>query len=389
MRSISSALALALAASGALAQSYVITRVTTIGQYDQAWGLDGAGNVAGVTITEPHNRFLGFIGAGVINAPAGDSQAVVFGVTPDGRAIASSYSLGEFNEHALLFANGQTTTIGAFAPRGIAADGTIVGSRDVTYGPGWHARHACVLQSGMLLDLPTLGGQNAQAIAVSEVGRIVGFSYTATGLRPRAVTWSGGVITDLGVLGGTSAQALGIAGNYVVGVSDVTGGWHPFRYTLNAAGQVVTRSDLGSLGTGSTNYGLAYAVTESGDVVGMSADHAFLWHNGVMTDLNNVVVNGQDWDLRAASAINAAGQIAGWGTYHGNPAAFVLSAAPMCDPDLNQDGNVDQGDTDYLINVVAGGDNPTNIDPDFNHDGNVDQADIDALVNVVAGGTCP
>ncbi|MFA6046347.1 MAG: hypothetical protein WC718_15290 [Phycisphaerales bacterium] len=60
-----------------------------------------------------------------------------------------------------------------------------------------------------------------------------------------------------------------------------------------------------------------------------------------------------------------------------------------CDRDLNRDGNADQGDIDYLINVVAGADNPTNIDADFNHDGNVDQSDIDALLNVIAGGACP
>ena len=67
----------------------------------------------------------------------------------------------------------------------------------------------------------------------------------------------------------------------------------------------------------------------------------------------------------------------------------VLPGGPACDPDVNQDGNADQGDVDYLINVVAGGDNPTNIDPDFNQDGNVDQGDIDALINVIAGGACP
>jgi lysophospholipase L1-like esterase len=60
-----------------------------------------------------------------------------------------------------------------------------------------------------------------------------------------------------------------------------------------------------------------------------------------------------------------------------------------CDPDLSRDGNVDIGDVDYLINVVAGGDNPAAIDPDFSRDGNVDTHDIDALINVVAGGDCP
>ncbi len=65
------------------------------------------------------------------------------------------------------------------------------------------------------------------------------------------------------------------------------------------------------------------------------------------------------------------------------------STTPVCDPDVNQDGNADQGDVDYIINVIAGGDNPTGIDPDFNLDGNADQGDIDALVNVIAGGACP
>jgi len=62
---------------------------------------------------------------------------------------------------------------------------------------------------------------------------------------------------------------------------------------------------------------------------------------------------------------------------------------PACDPDVNRDGNVDQDDLLYLVNVTGGGPNPTGIDPDFNHDGNVDQDDIAALIEVVAGGPCP
>ncbi|MCC6950604.1 MAG: hypothetical protein IT433_04070 [Phycisphaerales bacterium] len=60
-----------------------------------------------------------------------------------------------------------------------------------------------------------------------------------------------------------------------------------------------------------------------------------------------------------------------------------------CEPDLNQDGNADQDDLAYLVNVLGGGDNPTRIDPDFNLDGNADQDDIAALINVIAGGPCP
>jgi len=62
---------------------------------------------------------------------------------------------------------------------------------------------------------------------------------------------------------------------------------------------------------------------------------------------------------------------------------------PLCDPDYNQDGNVDQDDVSYLINVIGGGPNPSGVDPDFNRDGNADQDDVTALINVVAGGPCP
>ena len=60
----------------------------------------------------------------------------------------------------------------------------------------------------------------------------------------------------------------------------------------------------------------------------------------------------------------------------------------ICDGDFNQDGNVDQGDVDFLINVIAGGGTSPFLSPDFNRDGNVDQGDIDALINVIAGGAC-
>ncbi|MCC6951825.1 MAG: hypothetical protein IT433_10315 [Phycisphaerales bacterium] len=72
-----------------------------------------------------------------------------------------------------------------------------------------------------------------------------------------------------------------------------------------------------------------------------------------------------------------------------NAATLTVINPCTCDPDLNQDGNVDQDDVTYLINVVGGATNPTGIDPDFNRDGNVDQDDVSALISVVAGGACP
>ncbi|MCC6952275.1 MAG: hypothetical protein IT433_12635 [Phycisphaerales bacterium] len=92
----------------------------------------------------------------------------------------------------------------------------------------------------------------------------------------------------------------------------------------------------------------------------------------------------------AASAVSSWTGIGGGGSFVvALTGACSVNTAPPCDPDVNQDGNVDQDDVSYLINVVGGGDNPTGIDPDFNQDGNVDQDDIAALINTVGGGGCP
>ncbi|MDX2131438.1 MAG: hypothetical protein SFY69_05245, partial [Planctomycetota bacterium] len=55
------------------------------------------------------------------------------------------------------------------------------------------------------------------------------------------------------------------------------------------------------------------------------------------------------------------------------------TVTPPCDPDFNQDGNVDQDDIACISQVVAGDPSCSPVDPDFNRDGNVDQDDIASL----------
>jgi len=119
----------------------------------------------------------------------------------------------------------------------------------------------------------------------------------------------------------------------------------------------------------------------------------YQWHlNGdqVFDDGN---ISGADSDTLVILSVGPehAGQ---WDYSVGNNCSgvgsgFYLTVNPSCDPDVNQDGNVDQDDVLYLIDVVGGGDNPTGIDPDFNQDGNVDQDDVAALINAIGGGGCP
>ncbi|MCE7973795.1 MAG: hypothetical protein DYG92_05615 [Leptolyngbya sp. PLA1] len=135
---------------------------------------------------------------------------------------------------------------------------------------------------------------------------------------------------------------------------------------------------------GARTYGGNTIAFDGNTPVGMPALPAGTYYLGTglwpLDYLDTLTVPNR-WHLRGTSGSSL--QL-GADLYAGND-----GGGPTCDPDVNQDGNVDQDDVSYLINVVGGGDNPTGIDPDFNQDGNVDQDDVAALINTVGGGGCP
>ncbi len=53
--------------------------------------------------------------------------------------------------------------------------------------------------------------------------------------------------------------------------------------------------------------------------------HAFLWKDGVMVDLNDLIPKGSPWILQSAAGINASGQIAGQGLINGEVHAFLAT----------------------------------------------------------------
>ena len=67
--------------------------------------------------------------------------------------------------------------------------------------------------------------------------------------------------------------------------------------------------DLGTLGGTRSE---ALAVNASGVIVGWAQttqgdDHAFIWRDGVMTDLNTLIPSGTGWVLEAATGIATSG----------------------------------------------------------------------------------
>ena len=55
----------------------------------------------------------------------------------------------------------------------------------------------------------------------------------------------------------------------------------------------------------------------------LGSGRAFLWQNGVMTDLNTLIPASSPWYLQSAQSINEAGEIVGYGTINGETHAFL------------------------------------------------------------------
>jgi probable HAF family extracellular repeat protein len=176
-------------------------------------------------------------------------------------------------------------------------------------------------------DLGTLGGPDSWGFYVNEKGQVAGFSFSPD-LSLHPFLWNQGEMIDLGSFGGTYgfAKALNNRGQ-VAGSMNLSGDQnsHPFLWDRG------TLIDLGTLGGDNAN---GQAMNEAGEVVGEAdnsirctpdCDHPqvyrpFLWRHGVMTDLG--AVRGDR--CGNAYSINARTQVVGANSHcHGFVDAFL------------------------------------------------------------------
>jgi len=263
----------------------------------------------------------------------GGSFSIAFGVNNRGAVSGFSDVPGDVAQHAFIWRRGKMTDLGTFGgPNSIARDRLNaldqIGGRAETSVPDPLGEDFCffgnnlvclpfVWTKGVLIPLPTLGGNNGVAHGVNNRGQVVGLAENTTPdptctppqlLQFKPVFWQKGQVQELPTFPGDPdgfVDAINDRGQAAGASGDCTA---TTRHAL--VWQNGTTIDLGNLGGSGI---VPQAINNQGQIVGQAAlpgdvtSHAFLWQNGVITDLGTLPGD----DFSAAFGINSKGQVVG------------------------------------------------------------------------------
>jgi probable HAF family extracellular repeat protein len=226
---------------------------------------------------------------------------------------------------------------------------------------------------------------SGSAWAVNESGQIAGVTGAQVG-NFVACRWDAVDATPLQIgplPGAFNSEGLGMNEHGdVVGRSSFESG------TIEAFLYIDETSTLLGLGflPGGGAYSLAWGVNDQRQVVGdanlNNQSRAFLWHQGTMYDLNDLLIDGdsQISYLWSAVGINNAGQIAAaaFVTEGPNPPTAIALLTPVPPGDLDGDGDVDINDLTLLLSQYGC---QADCTADLDGDGDVDLNDLTILLS--------
>jgi probable HAF family extracellular repeat protein len=205
--------------------------------------------------------------------------------------------------------------------------------------------HAFIWENGQMTDLRTLGGSCASAFALNNRGQVVGEATIAGDTESHAFLWERGLMKDLGALGGTHGYAGWVNDSgRVVGAATNSGdqallafSWKDDAITnlrtldgdACSAADAINSKDQVVGGSGFYDASFFPACTDA-------VEHAVLWEDGKILDLNSVVSAPSDITLNEATFINDRGEISGFGTLsNGDMHAFVLIPCDANHPNVD------------------------------------------------------
>ena len=295
---------------------YVVTDLGTLGAVQSAHANDI--NDAGQVVGSAGNRgFLWQNGVMTELGTLGGNSSGASAINELGQVVGGATTAAPSTSHAVRWDNGVITNLlpgQVSGASGINDAGQVIG----TLSANWRG---FLLDNGVFTDLGTLGGPGGTTpMGINNAGQVVGSSSstvsTPLGPMPHAFLWQNGVMTDLGVLPGdedSGAAAINNEGQ-IVGSSGRTDPetyeqtYRPFLYedgVMTALPVPSSESYAGDI----NDAGVVVGTMRAGG--GFSHWHAYVYADGVVTDLNSRIPAGSGLHVLYATGINNAGQIVG------------------------------------------------------------------------------
>lgn len=277
----------------------------------------------------PYTAFLWQNGiATPVNDPPGYTWGFTRGVNDSGLAVGTVIGAAS-NERAAASTGGVTSLLELPAwatnssARGVSSTGAIVGWAD-SRAIYWPHAGAAPVELAMPADSTI-----SIAFAVNDFGMVAG-SSRGNSADPRAVVWHSGQPTILPIpagTGGSFATAINSAGE----VAGYTVAAPHQRAVLWREEQVIDLGDFGVTdGLGSQAWGVnahsqAVGFVERG---GLGQYVGFLWDDGVLHDLNDLLEPASGAIVHTAMAISDTGFIVAGAMIDGQPRTVLLTPVP-------------------------------------------------------------
>lgn len=263
--------------SGANSQSFIWSQgagmVAISGSGLQAQAINNNGMIVGYDATNGESVYWSSpTSTSQVITAAGNNGGIANNVNDNGQVVGRTGYTAANPRQAYVWdaTNGITLISGTQEALDINNNGEAVGNQQFRWDPTNGL--SLIGQTGNSWGI--VSGINNNGTAVGHLGTTHGFMQT-----------SDGTITALGALAGFDKS---------------------YAWAINDAEQIV-----GSLGVGSSQ-----------------TDAAFIYENGVMTNLNDLLNAGSGWNLKTADEINNNGWIAGTGTFNGQSAGYVVVPEP-------------------------------------------------------------
>ena len=337
--------------------------------------LNEAGDVAGHVTCPPGVtrafRWTAATGLELIPMPPQTTQSRALAI--DGSRVVGYHVISgdEFGHLGFLydFETDQFTSLGTL-PGGdwseahaINSSGEIVGFWGNTVkGP---SPLAFIWRDGEMIDIhPDFGTPRSEANGITDESIVTGWMGTSLGTDARAFIWDNGKVTELPPIpGGFTSKGNRINTRRQVAITGKFNDDHPLGFISGGFLWEAGRwTDLGML-AGYDSMALT-GLNDDGTVTGWSRDiqnnqnpdTGFIWRNGVMKNLNDLIAQGTQLQISRAEGINEIAQIAARAHSDDLNATVGLLLSPIqqgIPGDLDNDGQV--GATDLLILLVSWG----------------------------------